>query len=127
MLYVKEAHGTVAEVAQRLASATVARKFGVLATHDLKEKMNAKGVAFDRQCLVLEVCNPLQAKKVREADMSISTALPCRISVYEEGGRVKVATLLPTALLALFGNPELQPVAREVEQAVLQIIDEACP
>lgn len=126
MLYVKEAHGTVDEVAQRLTAAAAARKFGVLATHDLKDKMNAKGVAFDRQCRVLEVCNPAQAKQVLEANMSISTALPCRISVYEEGGKVKVATLLPTAVLALFGNPELQSVAREVEQAVVQIIDDAC-
>ena len=126
MLYIKEAHGTVDEVVQKLTAGAAARKLGVLATHDLKEKMNAKGVAFDRQCRVLEVCNPGQASKVLQANMSISTALPCRISVYEDAGAVKVATLLPTAVLGLFGSPELQPVARDIEQTILAIIDEAC-
>jgi uncharacterized protein (DUF302 family) len=48
-----------------------------------------------------------------------------RISVYEEGGRTKIATMLPTAMLALFpGSAELRPVAEDVERAILRIIDE---
>jgi Domain of unknown function DUF302 len=35
------------------------------------------------------VCNPHQTKKVLEANLEISTALPCRISVYQEGEVVK--------------------------------------
>ncbi|MFH0910825.1 MAG: DUF302 domain-containing protein [Planctomycetota bacterium] len=126
MLYVQEARGSVEEVAQRLAAAAASQKFGVLETHDLREKMNAKGVAFTAACLIFEICNPVQARKVLEADMSVSTALPCRISLYEEGGKVKVVTILPTAMLRLFGKPELEPVALEVERAIVQIMDEAC-
>lgn len=47
---------------------------------------------------------------------AIAAALPCRIAVYREAGRTKIATILPTALLSLFPNPELQPVAEEVER-----------
>jgi len=126
MLIVKEARGSVDAVCQKLAAAAAANKFGVLGVHDLREKMAAKGIAFAPQCRVLEVCNPAQAKQVLEADMSISTALPCRISVYEEGGKVKVASLRPTALLALFGKKDIEPVAKSVEDAMIRIIEEAC-
>jgi len=126
MLYVREARGSVDEVARRVEAAAAENKFGVLAVHDLKEKMAAKGIEFGRECRILEVCNPGKAKAVLEADMSISNALPCRISIYEEGGRVLVSTMKPTAVLALFGRPELEPVAREVEETMIRIIDAAC-
>jgi len=126
MLYVREAHGSIDEVAKRLEDAAADNKFGVLGVHDLKQKMNSKGVDFATECRIFEVCNPQKAKSVLESDISISTALPCRISVYEEAGKVKVATLKPTAILSLFGQPELEPVAEEVETTMIRIIDAAC-
>ena len=125
MLYVREAKGSVDDVLKKLEEAAAANKFGVLAVHNLKQKMNAKGVKFDPECRIVEVCNPKKAKSVLEADMAISNALPCRISIYEEGGKVKVSTLKPTAVLALFGRPELEPVAKEVEATMIRMIDAA--
>jgi uncharacterized protein (DUF302 family) len=126
MLYIKEAKGNLDAVMYRLKEATFANKFGIIEIINLKEKMTEKGVEFGHECRIVEVCNPHQAKKVLEANMSISTALPCRISVYEEDGKVKVATLKPSAVLSMFGNPELAPVAEEVERIILAIIDTAC-
>jgi uncharacterized protein (DUF302 family) len=100
-------------------------KFGVLGVHDLKARMAEKGVPLVRECRILEVCNPHQAKKVLEASLEISTALPCRISAYEEGGRTKLATIRPTALIALYPNPELRAVAEEVEGTLVAIRAEA--
>ena len=57
--------------------------------------------------------------------MSVSTALPCRISIYEEGGQTILATLKPTTLLALFNTPQLQDVAQEVEDTIVKIMQEA--
>lgn len=73
----------------------------------------------------LEVCQPQQAKKVLEQNTGVSTALPCRISIYEEGGKTVLATLKPTALLAIFNGPQLQQVAQEVETTILKIMNEA--
>lgn len=126
MLYEKEAEGTVEEVVARLEQAAAEHGFGVLGQHDLKQKMKAKGVDFAPECRVLEVCNPLKAKTVLEADLSIANALPCRIAIYERDGAVVVSTLRPTRLLALFDRPELEPVAEEVEQTMLAMIDQAC-
>ena len=76
------------EVAGDLLEAIPPHQFGVMATHDLRKTMESKGVEFSRECLIFEVCNPHQAKRVLEAHMEISTALPCRISVYREGARL---------------------------------------
>ena len=58
--------------------------------------------------------------------MEVSLALPCRISVYEEGGKTKIGTLLPTGLVSVFSDAAaLKSVGEEVEQTLLKIIDEA--
>ena len=126
MIYAKQANGTVDQVSAKLEAAVVANKFGVLGVHNLKEKLAAKGVALEPECRVFEVCNPMQAKRVLERNMSIANALPCRICVYEEAGSVMISTLKPTALIALFGESGLQNVAGEVEASLIHIIDEAC-
>ena len=116
---------SVAEAAAALQAAVLANHFGVMHVHNLKETMAKKGVEFARECLIFEVCQPQQAKKVLEENMSISTALPCRISVYEEGGKTILATLKPTTLLAMFDTPQLKGVAQEVEDTIFKIMKEA--
>lgn len=125
VLYVRETKGTVDAVGQRLETAVKAHKFGVIAVIDLKGKMAENGVEFRNACKIYEVCNPTQAKRVLEKNMSISTALPCRIAVYEGNNRVKVATMLPTETLGLFSVPDLAPVAQEVERKTKAMMDEA--
>ena len=125
MLYEIVTKRTPQQAGQALEAAAQKHKFGVMAVHNLKETMAKKGVEFAKECLIYEVCNPLQAKKVLEANPSISTALPCRIAVFEEGNHTKLSTLKPTAMLALFGNRELDPVAQEVEQVILAMMNEA--
>jgi uncharacterized protein (DUF302 family) len=116
---------TVSEAAAALQVAVQANDFGVMQVHNLKETMAKKGVAFARECLIFEVCQPQQAKKVLDANMSISTALPCRISIYEEDGKTILAALKPTTLLAMFNAPQLEAVAQEVETTIVKIMKEA--
>lgn len=116
---------TVSEAAAALQTAVQANQFGVMQVHNLKETMAKKGVEFARECLIFEVCQPQQAKKVLDESMSVSTALPCRISIYEEGGKTILATLKPTTLLAMFDTPQLEGVAQEVEATIVKIMNEA--
>jgi uncharacterized protein (DUF302 family) len=124
MLAVLESSKTVAEVGKALPEVCARHQFGVLGTVNIRQKLNAKGLSFDRECLIFEVCNPQQAKKVLDDNIAIATALPCRIAVYEEGGKTKIATIKPTALLGLFPNPELAPVAQEVERTLIKIMQD---
>ena len=125
MLIKSSTDKTVSEAAAALQAAVQANHFGVMQVHNLKETMNKKGVEFARECLIFEVCQPQQAKKVLDQNMSVSTALPCRISIYEEGGKTILATLKPTTLLALFNTPLLKGVAQEVEDTILMIMKQA--
>ena len=125
MLYTVETNKDLETVSRDLQAAITKRSFGVLAIHDLKAAMAKKGIDFDQACLIFEVCNPQQAKEVLEKNMEISTALPCRISVFQDGDRVKISTLKPTVLLNLFGQDDLQSVAEEVEHVMLESMDEA--
>jgi uncharacterized protein (DUF302 family) len=116
---------TVSVAAAALQASVQANHFGVMQVHNLKETMAKKGVEFARECLIFEVCEPQQAKKVLDQDMSVSTALPCRISIYEEGRKTILATLKPTTLLAMFNAPHLEGVAQAVEDTIVKIMKEA--
>ncbi|HEY3441737.1 MAG TPA: DUF302 domain-containing protein [Paludibaculum sp.] len=125
MVYRKTSPKTLEELDAALREATTRHKFGVLGVHDLKQAMANKGVAFDAEVRVYEVCNPHHAKAVLLENMEISTALPCRISIYSGGGQMEVATVLPTELMKAFGSsPVMAATASEVEQAMKAIIDE---
>jgi len=124
MLFKLPTDKTVSEAADALHAAVQANHFGVMQVHNLKETMAKKGVEFSRECLIFEVCQPQQAKKVLDENMSASTALPCRISIYEEGGKTILATLKPTTLLAMFDMPQLKGVAQEVEDTLVKIMKE---
>jgi uncharacterized protein (DUF302 family) len=125
MLFELASSKSIAEIDRDLRESAARQKFGVITVHDLKETMRDKGVEFAGECFVYEVCNPQQAKRALEANGAVSTFLPCRISVYRSGGQYKIATLLPTALMKLFGTPELEPVAEEVEVVLRRMIEDA--
>lgn len=114
-------------VAARLPEIARQHKFGVLGVHDLKEKMTSKGVPFERECRVFEVCNPQQAQLILNGNIAVSAALPCRISLYPDGVRTVLATIDPEALLGLFGpsNGGAERIAAEVRNELIAIMDEA--
>ena len=126
MLYVTETEKGVETAARDLEAAVKRNKFGVLHVQDLQKTLKEKGVDFPNACRILEVCNPQRATQVLTANMSVNMALPCRISVYQEGGKTKIGMIRSTALMALFpGAAELKPVAEEVERETIRMIDEA--
>ncbi|NOZ84034.1 MAG: DUF302 domain-containing protein [Epsilonproteobacteria bacterium] len=126
MKYIVETVKSVKEAVADLSEAIKKNGYGVLGVYDMKETIEKKGVAFGPECQLIELCNPHIAKQVLEGDMSISMALPCRISVYRDGDTTKIGTLKPTLLLAALSNvKKIQSSAKEVEQAIIKIIDDA--
>lgn len=117
---------TAAQAAADLQAVAKKHGFGTLHVYDLKETLTAKGFPQSKECFVLEVCNPAQANRVLGHDFSMNVALPCRISVYEDGGRTNIGMIRPKAMLAMLSDaPALHAIADEVEAAMVRIIDEA--
>lgn len=126
MKYVVTSAKSVEQATADLDAAVKKHGFGVLHTYDLKQTLAGKGVELPHECRILEVCNPRQAARVLSADMEMNMALPCRISVYEDGGQTRIGMVRPTALLAsLSESPGLREVAEEVEAATIRMIEEA--
>src|SRR3970282_3041373 len=107
----------IGEVRQRFEDASAARKFGVQGIHNVTATLQGKGLVFDRKLYIYEICNPGYAKKVLDANIRISTALPCRVSIYVAGDDVVPETLKPTMLLPMFNEPALEGTANEGETA----------
>jgi uncharacterized protein (DUF302 family) len=125
MLYQVRSQKSLEEIDRGLHEAAARHQFGVIAVHDLKQTLAGKGFELAQQCRVYEVCNPRQAKRVLDTDGAISTALPCRISVFGNPGDFKIATMLPTAMMTGFNHPDIEPVAREVEHVLVAMMNEA--
>jgi uncharacterized protein (DUF302 family) len=115
----------LSRTATDLEAAAQKHRFGVMHVHNLKETMAKKDVQLGRECLIYEVCEPQQAKKVLNQNVSVSTMLPCRISLFEENGETVLATLKPTALVEFFSERSLRPIARDVEDNLVKIMTDA--
>ncbi|GGG23033.1 DUF302 domain-containing protein [Paenibacillus abyssi] len=98
-------------------------KFGVLWQLDLKEKLNEKGVDFDQTYHILEVCNPVEAKRVLTENSLVGYFLPCKIAVYAEDGVTKIGMPKPTALIDLVENEKLKGIAEDIEKRLISCID----
>jgi len=126
MYYIVETDKTFDQASEDLDAAVKRNGFGVLHVHDLGNTLRSKGISFDEQCKIFEVCNPVQAAKVLATDMRLNMALPCRISVFTEKGTTKIGLIRPAEMLAsLSEDPELTQVAKEVEDKTRLMVDEA--
>ena len=126
MYYIVETNKSFNQAATDLESAVMRHGFGVLHVHDLGTTLRGKGIVFDEECKVFEVCNPGQAAKVLSTDMRLNMALPCRISVFTEHGKTKIGLIKPVPMLsALSQNAALAQVAKEVEEKTILMVDEA--
>jgi len=113
MYYIVETNKSFTQASIDLESAVKNHGFGVMHTHDLGNTLRTKGISFDEECMVFEVCNPVQAAKVLASDMRLNMALPCRISVYTENGKTKIGLIKPVQMLsALSQDLALAEVAK---------------
>jgi len=126
MYYIVETSKSFNQASTDLESAVVRNGFGILHVHDLGATLRNKGIAFDEECKVFEVCNPGQAAKVLSTDMRLNMVLPCRISVYTEKGKTKIGLIKPEQMLsALSNDAALVQVAKEVEEKTIKMVDES--
>ena len=126
MYHIVETSKPFAQAVDDLDTAVRRHGFGVLHVHDIGATLRGKGVPFDRECKVFEVCNPRQAAAVMQTDMRLNMALPCRISVYTAGGQTFIGMIEPVSLLGVLSDdPALESIASEVDTQMRESIDEA--
>lgn len=122
--YTVPATASFDEVVDAVVRATEAAGFRVLCTHDVSATLAEKG--FDRERVsIVEICNARYASAVLAADIRIGLMLPCPIMVYADKGQVFVSTMRPTLISSFFPDAGIDSVAREVEDIIVRVIDQA--
>lgn len=121
--YTVEVDKTLPEAVAALEASLKNEKFGVLWSLNMKETLAGKGVELDGDYIILEVCNPHEAKRVLEKSPLVSYFLPCKIVVYMENGGTKVGLPRPTELIKLVDDEELQKIAADIERRLIDSID----
>lgn len=99
--------------------------FGVLWQLNFKDKLHEKGLEFEDNFMILEVCNPLKAQEVLLAQREMGFFLPCKVAVYELGGKTYIGMPKPTELMSVAGAPELSAIALEVQTQLIDAIEKA--
>ncbi|MFC5452782.1 DUF302 domain-containing protein [Paenibacillus aestuarii] len=123
--YTIETDLTIVQTIEKLERHLKKEKFGVLWHLDMQEKLREKGVELEQNYHILEVCNPVEAKRVLSENALIGYFLPCKITVYEELGKTKIGLPKPTALIGLVDNGVLKGIAEDVEKRLISCIDKA--
>lgn len=108
-----------------LKSSLSNHNFGVLWELNFKDKLKEKGLEFDQNFKILEICNPKQAKEVLDKYIEAGYFLPCKMVVYEDNNSVFIGMIKPTELIGMMNDAQLSNIAVEVEKELMSSIDEA--
>jgi uncharacterized protein (DUF302 family) len=123
--YTKRMDGaSMADVVARVREALATEGFGVLTEIDVQATLKKK-IGVDRKpYLILGACNPTLANKALEVEPPIGVFLPCNVDVFEgDDGAVYVQTPKPTVMFELVGNPDVRPIAEEVDAKLRRVIE----
>ena len=110
----------VARVTELLAD----EGFGVLTEIDVKATLKKKIDVDFRRYVILGACNPQLAYQAMTGEPFIGVLLPCNVVVMErEGGGSIVSAFKPTAGFSLVDNPDVAPIAEEVEGRLRRMLE----
>ena len=102
-----------AQAVARIREALKAQGFGVLTEIDMQATLRDRLGEEMEEYLILGACNPPLAHRALSADRRIGLLLPCNVVIRTEAGQTVIEALDPQAMVAVTGEPSLQPVADE--------------
>ena len=103
------------EAVRRVTEALKAEGFGVLTEIDVRETLKKKLDVDYPPYVILGACNPELAHRALSADPYIGLLLPCNVIVMEAADATTVSIADPRAMFRIVENPEVAPIADEVE------------
>ena len=97
--------------------------FGILTEIDVKKTLKKKLDVDFKKYKILGACNPHFAYQALQKEDKIGTMLPCSVIVQEaEEGKIEVAAIDPMASMQAVQNPDLQPIAEQVQAKLRSVI-----
>lgn len=124
LAYKLESTKAVDEIVSNIEKLAPDHKFRVLHVHDVQATLQEKG--FERGPLkIVEICSAAFADKALKMNVDVAMFMPCRYTVYEEGGKTKVTLARPMMIAQMMPGIGLEPLAGEVEETLKKIMHEA--
>ncbi|MFD1130595.1 DUF302 domain-containing protein [Paenibacillus provencensis] len=126
--YTVQTNKTVDEAIQSLELSLKEEQFGVLWRFNIQDKLNEKGIVFTQRYEVLEVCNPVEAKKVLSENVLNGYFLPCKITVYEHEGQTNIGLPKPSYLIGTAGEESaasIRNIALDIERRLIMCMDKS--
>jgi len=123
--YTVETNKSIDDAIHSLEENLSAEKFGVLWSFNVKDKLQEKGLDFEQDFRILEVCNPHEAEKVLSLNQMVGYFLPCKIVVYDDHGTTKIGMPKPSALINIVEDDRLNDLALDIENRLIACIDKS--
>ncbi|SFE09129.1 protein of unknown function DUF302 [Paenibacillus catalpae] len=126
--YTVQTNKSVDEAIGALELSLRVEQFSVLWRFNIQDKLNKKGIEFNQRYEVLEVCNPVEAKKVLAENVLNGYFLPCKITVYEHASVTNIGLPKPSHLIGMVGEESvaaLRKTALDIERRLILCINKS--
>lgn len=99
---------SIEQIIEKVPAACEEKKFALLQTYVYHEIVESKGFPIERKVYIYEVCQAKVAATMLTDYPHFSIFMPCRISIYEDKGKVVISTMnMEIMLNAVRSNKEL--------------------
>ena len=124
LAYTVTSEKSFGEVERAVQDAVAAKGFRVLHVHDVQATFAEKGIQREPY-KIIEVCNVKYANQALTADPLVGLMMPCKINVFTENGKTKIALLKPSTLSTFFPQAGIDAMGQEVETILRAVVDVA--
>ncbi len=114
----------LATTIENVKRAATSNNFVFIREQDLDSGIAPEGKENPRQHIVY-FCNFGFLNRALATDPRVGLFLPCRVTVVEDGGKVKMMTVNPKRLSKIFNNTELNEMCDEMTKQYRAILEEA--
>lgn len=123
LLLVYESSRNFKETIESVKQAVVAANFRFIREQPLLDKLAEKNGQTHQH--ILYFCNFNMLNQALQVDPRVGLFLPCRVTVLQEGDKIKVMAVNPKALSPLFNNDELDELCQKMHDLYASILEEA--
>lgn len=123
-IMVYESPYSVEETVEAVKRAVIGKNFRLIRTQLLEHGLFPEGEQNPKQVIVY-FCNFNFLYDAMKLDPRVGLFLPCRVTVVEDRGVVKVMSINPKRLSRLFNNHNLDEACEQMHQVYVDILEEA--
>ena len=113
------------EAVDRVRQELQAEGFGVLCEINVAAKLNEKLGVNREPYMILGACMPALAHRSLTLEPDLGALLPCNVAVYRLNGETHISAIDPEQMLSVVDNDDLEQIAGDVRQHLVNVVERA--